>query len=659
MKILLIVAVLAGGGDGPTRIYSEGQRPPDARLAPPRTLNDVTTFTPPKTLTEWEQRKTKLRDQIRKATGTIHRFAHEPTNPVIHGRIERDDYTIEKVYFFSRPGHVVSGNLYRPKVMSAAKRPGVLLPHGHWADGRFHDAGAARAKREVASGAESNEVTARYFTQSLGVHLARMGCVAFAYDMVGYADSTAVTHREGFNDIECQLHGVSTMHLQTVNSVRALDFLCQLPDVDATKIGVTGASGGGTQTFILAAIDDRPAAIFPAVMVSQNMQGGCVCENCSGLRVGTNNVEIAALFAPKPMALSAANDWTRDLETSGFPQLQSVYRLYGAEANVATKCWPEFGHNFNQPAREFMYTWFNKHLLGRDEPFRERPFEPVPPRELSVFNAQHPRPAGEMNAAALRADMIAANRVSGIFDDDVPSAIAVRKGPIGKKVGGATMHLAVLGRPGGTDAVPHAGVFGPKFRDRVVIWVHPNGKASLFDGHELARPVRRLVDAGFAVVAPDTLGTGELAFDKPRTVDAKYPGFTFCYNRPIAFERASDILVTVGFARSMLRAKQVHLIGWGEAGPVALVARSAAGDAVNRSVIDLNHFRFEDVRSADHPMLIPGAMAAGGLSTFVNAAAPNPVRLHNGREPIAIPFGATQSDRPDTPDEVIDFILER
>ena len=154
------------------------------------------------------------------------------------------------------------------------------------------------------------------------------------------------------------------MGLQTWNSIRALDFLTSLPDVDPAKIGVTGASGGGTQTFILGAIDDRPAVAFPAVMVSTAMQGGCVCENCSYLRIGTGNVEIAGLFAPKPLAMSAANDWTMDIETKGFPELKKLYALYGVEDKVLAKAWPEFGHNYNQVAREMMYNWFNKHLLG-------------------------------------------------------------------------------------------------------------------------------------------------------------------------------------------------------------------------------------------------------------------------------------------------------
>src|ERR1700738_4264526 len=152
------------------------------------------------------------------------------------------------------------------------------------------------------------------------------------------------------------------MGLQTYNSIRALDFLRSLPDVDPTRIGVTGASGGGTQTFILGAIDDRPAAAFPAVMVSTAMQGGGGCENCPLLRQGAGNIALAGLFAPKPLAMSGAKDWTIDIETKGLPELKALYKLYGAEEKVSAKCWKQFGHNYNQVSREYMYNWFNKHL---------------------------------------------------------------------------------------------------------------------------------------------------------------------------------------------------------------------------------------------------------------------------------------------------------
>ena len=103
-----------------------------------------------------------------------------------------------------------------------------------------------------------------------------------------------------------------------------MDFLTSLPDVDPERIAVTGASGGGTQTFILSAIDPRVKVSIPCVMVSTAMQGGCTCENASLLRIDTGNVEFAALFAPKPLCLIAANDWTKEMATKGFPNCRST-----------------------------------------------------------------------------------------------------------------------------------------------------------------------------------------------------------------------------------------------------------------------------------------------------------------------------------------------
>ena len=185
------------------------------------------------------------------------------------------------------------------------------------------------------------------------------------------------------------------MGLQTYNSIRALDWLAGRDDVDPRRIGVTGASGGGTQTFILAAIDPRPAAAFPAVMVSTAMQGGCTCENASYLRVGTGNVEIAALIAPRPLGMTAADDWTKEIATKGLPELKAHYRMLGVEDRVMAKPLLQFPHNYNYASRAVMYQFFNKHLkLGLPEPIVEGDFKPLSVAEMSVWDAAHPRPPG-------------------------------------------------------------------------------------------------------------------------------------------------------------------------------------------------------------------------------------------------------------------------
>src|SRR5262249_43342457 len=168
--------------DDPARVLPPGQKPADARLGKPKDLNGYFPFTPPATRDEWDQRRRQVRERVLVATGLWPLPEKTPLKPVIHGRLERDGYTIEKVSSPGRRGHYVSGNLYRPR-NGAAKHPGVLCPHGHWANGRFFDAGEKAAAEQVKQGAEKTTEGARYPLQARCAMLARMGCVVFHYDM--------------------------------------------------------------------------------------------------------------------------------------------------------------------------------------------------------------------------------------------------------------------------------------------------------------------------------------------------------------------------------------------------------------------------------------------------------------------------------------------
>jgi dienelactone hydrolase len=642
--------------DDPTRFFTGDKKPTDARLGEPRTLNSYFPFIVPKTKEEWDARRKVVRERVMVATGLWPLPEKTPLNPTIHGKIERDGYTVEKVFFASMPGHYVSGNLYRPVILNrdrASKLPAILSPHGHWANGRFFEANDAEVQKQLDSKAEATAEGAKYPLQARCAMLARLGFVVFHYDMVGNADSKAIPHREGFRDVHAELRGQNFMGLQTWNSIRALDFLESLPEVDPKRIGVTGASGGGTQTFMLCAVDDRPAAAFPAVMVSTAMQGGCVCENCSGLRVDTGNIELAALFAPRPLAMSAADDWTKEIMTKGFPELKELYTLLGAEDKVAAKAWLQYGHNYNQHAREFMYSWFAKHLLGKDGEVKELPFKPIPKEELSVYDEAHPRPKDELDAARLREVMAKASdaqmekltpkdaaslkefqRVIGtalaaLVTDALPKSIAVREGPLQSQVDGRTMHRALLGRVNEKDAIPCAGIFQKARNDMtLVIWAHPDGKSSLFQDGKVVPAVKALTDAGCAVVSTDYLGVGENSFTKPPAVDKGFAGYTFGYNRPLLAQRVHDLLTMVGFGR-ILKAKQIWLVGFGDMGPAAVMAKALAGDAVAKLAADLNQFRFENIKDTADPMMLPGAVKYGGLPAFLALCAPGAVLVHN------------------------------
>ena len=273
-----------------------------------------------------------------------------PANAVVHGKVDRDDYTVERVYLESYPGHFVTGSLYRPKGKSG-KLPGVLCPHGHWANGRFYDAGEEATRKQIAEGAERFEVGGRYAaagslraTGADGLRrlslrhggLCRQRADSRSTWPIGFAkqrpefdtpDELGLLQHAG-RAAAAEHHGPANVQLDSRASIGSASCPRSIP----ARIGVTGASGGGTQTFILCAIDPRPAVAFPAVMVSTAMQGGCTCENCSLLRIGTGNVEFAALFAPRPLGMTGANDWTKEIETKGLPELQAALRNAGRAA---------------------------------------------------------------------------------------------------------------------------------------------------------------------------------------------------------------------------------------------------------------------------------------------------------------------------------------
>ena len=625
-----------------------GNLPDDRRLHELHDVDHPVIFTPCTDRAAWEKRAKTLREQVLVSQGLWPLPPKTPLNAVVHGKIDRDAYVVEKVFFASYPGHYVSGNLYLPKNRTG-KLPAVLCPHGHWPGGRFYERSDAEVKQQLREDAEKTEEGARYPIQARCAMLARMGCVVFTYDMVGYADSTAIEHRTGFAHAPAILRLQSFMGLQTWNTMRAIDFVTSLPDVDASRIAVTGASGGGTQTILIAASDDRPSVVFPAVMVSEAMQGGCICENAPLLRVGTNNVELIATFAPKPLGMSAANDWTVALDTDALPKLKDAYGLLGAREFVTGKHF-SFEHNYNQWSRELMEGWFNTHLkLGWPTPVKEKPFVPVPPKELSVYDDEHPRPADTASAKTLRKTMTAEsdNQLDELFKSDPAEYRRVVRVALGAMVtdglpapaevevsqssgpgtdGDLRIRSGALGRRDAGEAAPFVSLVPRDWNGTVVVWAHRAGKASLFDGNgKPSAKISRLLDAKSAVISADLFLTGEFAPDKNAGMSPasseyekqKYAGFFYAYNRGVLANRVRDLLTEIGYVRGWGGTRRVELVAVGSMGPAALLARGLAGEAIDAAAIDLAGFDFDQVKDGLDPMMLPGALKYGGICGFV------------------------------------------
>lgn len=301
-----------------------------------RTLDDVMVPLKPASLGEWETLRAELLANLRFASSAELLKNDAPLNAKVFDPVEFDTFVVEKVIFQSLPGFYVTGSLYRPKD-TAKKYPGVLNPHGHWTNGRFETKDLARIPQRCAN-------------------LAMRGMVAFIYDMIGYNDSQQIPHA-GF-DPEYEEWNFGRFSLQTLNSIRAVDFIASLPYVDAERIGCTGCSGGGTQTYFLAALDDRIKCAAPINMASTLMQGGCICENQAFLRTKFNNIDYTATIAPRPLFMSGSDgDWTVRSETVEFPAMEHIYSLYGA-ADRYEHFYQSAPHCYNLPIRERVYGFF-------------------------------------------------------------------------------------------------------------------------------------------------------------------------------------------------------------------------------------------------------------------------------------------------------------
>jgi dienelactone hydrolase len=682
--IVVSLAVFAwthGGFSTPARadaprLFPQGKTPNDRRLGELKDLNQFFPFEVPPTRQAWQQRAERLRRQLLVSQGLWPMPTKTPPNAVVHGKIDRGEYTVEKVFLESFPGHFVTGSLYRPKGKEG-KLPGVLCPHGHWPNGRFLNQSDAERRQQIDSVAERFESAAHSPLQARCVHLARLGCVVFHYDMIGYADSVQLAHRPGgrehmntpenwgFFSPQAELRLQTMMGLQTYNSIRALDWFGELPDVDPARIGVTGASGGGTQTFILCAVDPRPAVAFPAVMVSTSMQGGCTCENASLLRVGTGNIEIAALFAPKPQAMTAADDWTVAMTHKGFPELQRLYDLYDARDKVFLQANLQYPHNYNAVSRAAMYRWFNQHLkLGHPAAkLIERDFTLLSQAEMSVWDEKHPKPrSGDDYERSLLNYMTEDSRrqlaaltpkdgpslaqyrriVGGAFDAVVGRQLPAKgdlewEEPLKNDRGEYYEYAGLLRNKPCGEELPLVFLHPKKWNKQVVIWPHENGKAGLYGSDGSPKPaVRKLLDGGCTVVGVDLLYQGEfLADGKPlekarlngsgRDAWKHYAGYTYGYNQSLFAQRASDLLTVVAFCRGYegkQRPEKVHLIGLDGAGIWAAAARAQAGEAVERAAIDTAGTRFAKITSIDHVNFLPGSVKYGDVPGLLALSAP-------------------------------------
>ncbi|MGC8828717.1 MAG: acetylxylan esterase [Verrucomicrobiia bacterium] len=607
-------------------------------------LNTPRSFPSIKNLSEWKRRAEEIRTQVLVSAGLYPMTEKPPLKATVFGKSEHKDFSVEKVYIESLPGFYLCGNLYRPVGKGNGPFPAVLNPHGHWKNGRLEDS-------------ETGSIPARC------ISFARMGMVAFSYDMVGYNDTlfrmagseTGYAYHRSFGTNESdQLWGISLMGLQLWNSIRALDFLLSLPDVDKTRVACTGASGGGTQTFILGAVDDRLTVLAPTVMVSHSMQGGCSCENMPGLRIEYSNMEIAAVPAPKPQIFMASTgDWTKTFMTIEGPAISRIYSLFKATNRVYYEVLP-FGHNYNKTTREAVYGFFERWMLGKKQPpfYKEEPYPPATNLDLRVF------PDGKLPADAATQEEVrqwlinrTVSQFEALIPKDISSLLDYKKIMLPawrhtlqtqfstqsietlemsvKKHNSVIERNLYIGAKGRGDRIPIT-LFEPiqnKTRTMVILANLLGRKAYINSNGPPQGIAAKFIEHGFAVLLMDTFMTGELLQNKnlkPAQKRDYFANFFTTYNRTDCQERVGDLMVAAEFAKK--RGFKVALYGEDRAGLLAMLAAPHC-DALIADAAQFNSQNDNSLLARD--IFVPGLRRIGSFEGALILAAPNPILIHN------------------------------
>ena len=327
-----------------------------------------------RTVGEAKARQAWVRAKILELLGGLPDY-NGPLNARVTGRIERSHYSIEKVIFESLPEFYVTADLYLPK--EGGKHPGVLMPMGHWEQGKLA-------------------------AQPMAANLAMKGFVVLAYDPVGQGERQQAYDRR----IEASLAGGATdQHFQAGaqsilagenfaryriwDAKRALDYLLSRPEVESEKIGCTGCSGGGTLTTYISALDPRIKVAAPACYINSWRQlfAGPTGDSEQSfpffLSSGLDVADYIELFAPKPWLINSTIGDFFPIEGArhAYQEALDWYRIYNAEDNIRWAVGPG-PHGTPLEVREAIYEWMIRWLKDGRGNFREEPVEMAPDFDL-------------------------------------------------------------------------------------------------------------------------------------------------------------------------------------------------------------------------------------------------------------------------------------
>jgi len=543
---------------------------------------------PPASMAEWEQRRVELRRRLQSAWGDFP-AAPCPLEPRVLGTLQRDGYRVEKIVFQTQPGIWMTANAYVPD--AAGKVPAVLVVHGHW------------------RGAKQDPVV-----QARCLGLAKLGFFVLAVDAFGAGErgvGKALGEYHG-EMVAATLFpaGLTLCGLQVYENQRAVDYLLTRPEVDGSRVGITGASGGGNQTMYAGAWDDRFGAVVPVCSVGnyQAYLGAacCMCEVVPGALQFTEEGNLLGLTAPRGLMVVNA---TRDAVQFSVAEARKsvtwaepIFGLYGHSDRLKHAVF-ESPHDYNQAMREAMYGWMTRHLkeTGEGAPIPEPTISPEDPETLRCYPDQS-RPDDFVTIpqfAAAVARRILQQRVppddAGQWQTQRTASLAgltqclfggAEPAPAGKplveaKTDGQVGTIAFQPEPGLTLTARQEPVSPQVQKLAVVLDLDAGEQAS--DG-PLAAALR---DGGWSVLTLDLRATGKAAQPNDRigrAPDHNTAEWSLWLGRPLLGQWVLDVrrLLDAVQQRDGRLPEEILVAGVGPAGLVAVCA--AAGDARISSV---------------------------------------------------------------------------
>ncbi len=607
-------------------------------------------FTSPQQVTE---RKAYIRERMMQTLGGAFP-ARTPLNARIVGVIEREGYKIEKVIFESQPKFYVTASLYLP-TRGRGPFPAILFPLGHEEGAKAHDT----------------------WQQVLG-SFAQKGYVALAWDQIGQGERVQMydtdfgeskvrhsTTEHTILGIQCLLTGDNLARYTIWDGIRALDYLLSRSEVDATRIGLTGNSGGGTHTSYLAALEDRIHVAAPSCYITswsalldtigpQDAEQNLV----PWIGAGLDHGDFIYAFAPRPFLMLSA---IRDFFSIGgaratYKEAQGIYKLMGAPEKLSM-VEADDGHGYSKPRRLASYRWFGRWLKGADDQEPEPEVVIATEEELfcteagqvtvslggeTVFTlnqqrAEQLRPKGRpFTSEEIR------NRVRSLTAYEAPKNVLAVK-PYGEitRTGYRIEKLVYESEPGilipSLLFVPEGG----SARKPAMIYVHGRGKSA---AAAVGGEIEQFVKAGVIVLAIDLRGMGETRSRNAEGND-DFPVYfgdfesamtALHIGRPLVGMQMTDVLRGVDLLAARPDVERTKIYGFGkDAGAIPLLHAAAMDNRLSKIALEGMLASYQTVIQQQihrqvFEQVIPGVLRSYDLPDVIAALAPRQVWIVNG-----------------------------